>query len=114
MQRGRMSRTTGYLSGVAAIALTALLAATVHGAQGTAPAPSADGGAQQMRGKALYTDKCSHCHQDSLKGTGEYPPLIGDTFWLNWETYSANNLVEQIRTTMPADDAGSLPRANYV
>ena len=42
------------------------------------------------------------------------PPLTGDTFWSNWETYSANNLVEQIRTTMPEDNPGSLMRQEYV
>ena len=108
-----MSRTTTYLSGVVAIAWTALVVTTAQGAQGAAPTSGA-GGDQQTRGKALFVDKCSKCHQESLKGTGEYPPLVGDSFFLNWDGYNANNLVEQIRTTMPADDAGSLPRENYV
>jgi cytochrome c len=83
-------------------------------------APSAqDGGAapagdQQARGKALYVDKCSMCHQESLKGTTETPPLTGDMFWMNWETYSANNLVEQVRSTMPEDNPGALMRQEYV
>jgi len=81
------------------------------GAQGGGAAPAGD---QQGRGKTLYGDKCASCHQETLKGTTETPPLTGDTFWSNWETYSANNLVEQIRTTMPEDNPGSLMRQEYV
>src|SRR5712691_522102 len=75
---------------------------------------AAAGGDQQARGKALYNDKCASCHQESLKGTTETPPLTGDMFWGNWETYSANNLVEQVRSTMPEDNPGSLMRQEYV
>ena len=80
------------------------------GAQGAA----AQAGDQQGRGKALYMDKCASCHQESLKGSTETPPLTGDMFWSNWETYSANNLVEQVRTTMPEDNPGGLMRQEYV
>ena len=85
---------------------------TAQGAQGAAASPGA--GDQQTRGKALYTDKCSKCHQENLRGSADYPPLAGDAFWMNWETYTANNLLEQSRTTMPGDDPGSLPRETYV
>jgi len=80
------------------------------GAQGAA----AQAGDQQGRGKALYMDKCASCHQETLKGSTETPPLTGDMFWSNWETYSANNLVEQVRTTMPEDNPGGLMRQEYV
>ena len=80
-------------------------------AQGGAAAPAGD---QQTRGKALYVDKCASCHQESLKGTTETPPLAGDMFFANWETYSANNLVEQVRSTMPEDNPGGLMRQEYV
>ena len=97
------------------LALAALVgwcsAFTALGAQGGGAAPAGD---QQGRGKTLYMDKCASCHQESLKGTTETPPLTGDTFWGNWETYSANNLVEQIRTTMPEDNPGSLMRQEVV
>ncbi len=98
------------------VALVAFLgwcsALVVLAAQGAAPAPA--GGDQQARGKALYVAKCSECHQETLKGTNDSPPLTGDTFWMNWETYTANNLLEQIRTTMPEDNPGSLMRQEYV
>lgn len=77
-------------------------------------AAAAGGGDQQARGKTVYLDKCASCHQENLKGSTETPPLTGDMFWANWETYSANNLVEQVRTTMPEDNPGSLMRQEYV
>ena len=72
------------------------------------------GGDQQARGKSLYVDKCSACHMENLQGSTETPPLTGDMFWQNWETYSANNLVEQVRATMPEDNPGGLERQQYV
>ena len=90
---------------------SALLVLSAQGAPAPAAAP---GGDQQARGKALYLDKCSECHQETLKGNNESPPLTGDPFWMNWETYTANNLLEQVRTTMPEDNPGSLERQAYV
>jgi mono/diheme cytochrome c family protein len=89
---------------------SALAALSAQG--GAAAAPAA--GDQQAHGKALYNDKCASCHQETLKGSTETPPLTGDMFWGNWETYSANNLVEQVRSTMPEDNPGSLTRQEYV
>jgi mono/diheme cytochrome c family protein len=83
-------------------------------AQGGAAAAADAGGDQQARGKAVYNDKCASCHMENLKGSTETPPLTGDMFWSNWETYSANNLVEQVRSTMPEDNPGSLTRQQYV
>ena len=93
---------------------SALVILSAQGAPGGAPAAPATGGDQQTRGKAIYVDKCMECHQESLKGTNDSPPLTGDMFWMNWETYTANNLLEQVRTTMPDDNPGSLERQAYV
>src|ERR1041384_8388906 len=90
----------------------ALAGAAVWGAAVVALSAQGGGGAaaggQQAHGKALYNDKCASCHMENLKGSTETPPLTGDMFWSNWETYSANNLVEQVRTTMPEDNPGAL------
>ena len=94
----------------AAVWCSAVVALSAQGAGG-AGAPAGD---QQARGKAVYNDKCASCHMENLKGSTETPPLTGDMFWSNWETYSANNLVEQVRTTMPEDNPGSLTREQYV
>ena len=105
------------MNGFRIVALAAFVgwcsALIVLSAQG-APGGAAPAGDQQARGKAIYVDKCSECHQETLKGTNDSPPLTGDMFWMNWETYTANNLVEQVRTTMPDDNPGSLERQQYV
>src|SRR5262252_999907 len=94
------------------------LSALIIWAAATAIPSAQDGGGaagdQQARGKALYVDKCSACHMENLQGSAETPPLTGDMFWQNWETYSANNLVEQVRATMPEDNPGGLERQQYV
>jgi mono/diheme cytochrome c family protein len=82
-------------------------------AQGGGGAAAPAGADQQTRGKALYLDKCSACHQETLKGSTETPPLTGDMFWANWETYSANNLFQQIKATMPEDNPGGLQLQEY-
>jgi len=105
MNRFRMLAVAGAL-----VWCWALVGSSVSAQGGAAAA----GGDQQARGKALYNDKCASCHQESLKGSTETPPLTGDMFWGNWETYSANNLVEQVRSTMPEDNPGSLMRQEYV
>ena len=104
MQTYRVAALAAFVSWCAVLA--------VPSAQGTADAPAA--GDQQTRGKALYLDKCSSCHQENLRGTAETPPLAGDAFWMNWDSYNANNLLEQVRTTMPEDDPGALARQAYV
>jgi cytochrome c len=97
--------------GLAALIIwaSAMAVPSAQGGGGAAPA-----GDQQARGKALYVDKCSACHMENLQGTSETPPLTGDMFWMNWDTYSANNLVEQVRATMPEDNPGALERQQYI
>ena len=97
--------------GAAVVWCSALVGLSAQGAGGAA---AAAGGDQQAHGKAGYNDKCASCHQENLKGSTETPPLTGDMFWSNWETYTANNLVEQVRSTMPEDNPGSLTRQEYV
>jgi mono/diheme cytochrome c family protein len=77
-------------------------------------AQDAPAGDQQTRGKSLYVDKCASCHMENLEGSTETPPLTGDMFWMNWDTYNANNFVEQVRATMPEDNPGGLERQEYV
>jgi mono/diheme cytochrome c family protein len=96
--------------GLAALIIWAS-AMAIPSAQGAGGAAAGD---QQARGKALYVDKCAACHMENLQGSSETPPLTGDMFWQNWETYSANNLVEQVRATMPEDNPGGLERQQYV
>jgi quinoprotein glucose dehydrogenase len=75
-------------------------------------APAASSGvyskAQAARGKAAYGDVCSGCHGDALEGADVIPPLTGTRFMSNWKGQTAGDLATRIRTTMPADNPGSL------
>jgi cytochrome c len=70
--------------------------------------------AQAARGKKLYIDACAVCHQEGLQGADLAPPLKGDDFVLRWDGQSIYDVVNTIRTTMPADAPGSLEAADTV
>ena len=60
---------------------------------------------QANKGEAIYRTTCLACHDDS--------DHTGATFKQNWDTRTAFDLFETIRTTMPNDDPGRLPRDDY-
>jgi cytochrome c5 len=60
---------------------------------------------QANRGESIYKTTCLACHDDS--------DHTGPTFKQNWDTRTAFDLFETIRTTMPNDDPGKLPREDY-
>ena len=60
---------------------------------------------QASRGESIYTAICLYCH-DEWDHTGA-------AFKQNWDTRTAFDLFETIRTTMPNDDPGKLPREDY-
>jgi S-disulfanyl-L-cysteine oxidoreductase SoxD len=66
---------------------------------------------QSDRGKALYSMHCSSCHGTALEGTGQAPPLAGPDFKGDWNGQSADDLFEKMQTSMPADQPGTLSRA---
>lgn len=67
---------------------------------------------QATRGKALYAGQCAKCHGAALEGGDETPGLTGEKFLANWSSHSVDELFESVRTTMPADRAGTLSRPN--
>ena len=71
--------------------------------------------AQADRGKALFQDTCTTCHNFDLKGnSGRGPALVGDPFMENWETESLNALYTKMKTTMPRNNPGTLSEESYV
>jgi hypothetical protein len=60
---------------------------------------------QASKGESIYTGLCLYCH-DEWDHTGP-------AFKQNWDTRTAFDLFETIRTTMPNDDPGRLPREDY-
>ena len=60
---------------------------------------------QASRGNTIHNQNCTSCH-----GTEMYS---GEAFTRRWATQPAFALYELIRTTMPADNPGSLTRKQY-
>ncbi len=63
---------------------------------------------QAGRGQARYAQVCSGCHQSDLSGSDQAPSLAGGDFLDRWNDQSVADLADRIRTSMPADDVGSL------
>jgi cytochrome c len=61
---------------------------------------------QAERGAKVFEDVCSSCHDPGEFGDGAY--IDG------WSGQIANDMIEQIRATMPEDNPGSLKRQDYV
>jgi S-disulfanyl-L-cysteine oxidoreductase SoxD len=61
--------------------------------------------AQAARGEATYRANCTSCHATSAH--------TGDTFILAWNSRTAFDLFDLIRTTMPVDNPGRLSREQY-
>jgi S-disulfanyl-L-cysteine oxidoreductase SoxD len=63
---------------------------------------------QANRGKAHYQAHCAACHGVTSEGSDTAPGLNGGTFLANWDGLSAGDLFARIRTSMPANNPGSL------
>lgn len=60
---------------------------------------------QATAGEAVWSKACVECH--------ETKDVTGGDFRTKWEGQPVFSLFEQIRTTMPDGDPGSLPREEY-
>ena len=67
--------------------------------------------AQVKKGNEVYQQQCASCHDAQLAGSGTAPALAGTDFSANWKDETVGSLFERIRATMPADNPGSLSRA---
>jgi S-disulfanyl-L-cysteine oxidoreductase SoxD len=65
---------------------------------------------QASRGKTLYSKECASCHGEALDGSGQAPPLAGADFKGNWNGQTADDLLEKMQASMPADQPGKLSR----
>src|SRR5690242_10007427 len=65
---------------------------------------------QAKHGADLYADQCASCHGLALNGGEMAPPLTGGEFMSNWNGLTVGDLFDRIRTTMPANAAGTLNR----
>ena len=62
--------------------------------------------AQAERGQAAFRSVCANCHATSQ--------FTGAAFAKKWVGRTALEMFEQLRTTMPQDNPGGLPREQYL
>ncbi|HSC14981.1 MAG TPA: PQQ-binding-like beta-propeller repeat protein, partial [Gammaproteobacteria bacterium] len=68
---------------------------------------------QAQAGQASYAQSCASCHGADLR-TLPTAPLQGNEFIAKWRTRSTNDLLAQLRTTMPPESPGSLGEDAYL
>ena len=76
--------------------------------------------AQAYRGRDAYGQYCANCHGVNLAGLPQEvryqgqspftPALVGEQFAANWNGLSLGRLFERIKTSMPQQNPGVLPR----
>jgi S-disulfanyl-L-cysteine oxidoreductase SoxD len=68
---------------------------------------------QATRGKAQYAQACASCHAADLRGDGNAPSLIEESFAFQWNDASVGELFTRIRTLMPSTRPNSLSAQSY-
>ena len=68
---------------------------------------------QAAAGRASYQQFCAACHGADLR-TLPTAPLAGQEFAAKWRTRNTNDLLVQLRVTMPPESPGSLGEQGYV
>jgi alcohol dehydrogenase (cytochrome c) len=68
---------------------------------------------QAAEGRTSFTQFCAACHGADLRMLPT-APLAGDEFIAKWRTRSTNDLLAQLRTTMPPESPGSLGEDAYL
>ena len=100
---------------IGSFVLMALVASVqLTSTQAQAPAaPSVYTAAQAAAGHASYQANCSSCHQPTLAGQNEAPPLAGANFMTAWSGRTTKDLVDYMSATMPPGRP-SLAEADYL
>src|SRR5687767_13315878 len=70
--------------------------------------------AQAERGVAAYTEHCSRCHRDNLRGNPEALGLTGTRFVEAWREDSLFSLFDHMATRMPREPLRRLPTPVYL
>jgi mono/diheme cytochrome c family protein len=70
---------------------------------------------QAKNGERAYQARCASCHGSDLHSTDpEAPDLTEGLFKFGWKGKSLAEIFEQIRSTMPQSNPGSLDDQTYV
>ena len=65
---------------------------------------------QARRGAEAYERACAECHGADLGGGDMAPGLAGVQFVYNWHGFSARDLFERLRVSMPPDQPNRVSR----
>lgn len=65
---------------------------------------------QARRGAEAYAQACAECHGADLGGGDMAPGLAGVQFVYNWHGFSARDLFERLRVSMPPDQPTRVSR----
>jgi len=95
--------------GAALVAAITLLSAGNAATQTPGPFTAA----QAAVGHAAFLESCAACHNKTLQGGGEAPPLVGSAFIGSWGKRGADELYGVIKASMPMGNAGSLSPETY-
>ena len=68
---------------------------------------------QASAGRAAYEQNCATCHGANLRQLPD-ALLAGREFAAKWGSRGTNELVAQMRSTMPPGNAGGLPEETYL
>lgn len=110
MSRRVSPRTVAGLAAVlSAAAIAAVTAATAAG-QGRTVWDGVYTEGQARRGAEAYERSCAECHGADLGGGDMAPGLVGVEFVYNWHGFSARDLFERLRVSMPPDRPGRVSR----
>ena len=107
----RERRKGGAARRLAAALPAAIAAATVAAAgQGRTVWDGVYTAGQARRGAEVYEQACAECHGADLGGGDMAPGLVGVEFVYNWHGFSARDLFERLRVSMPPDRPGRVSR----
>ena len=110
-QRGRGSRAAGgRLATLLLIAGIAVAAGAVAAGQGRTVWDGVYTAEQARRGAEAYAQACAECHGADLGGGDMAPGLAGVQFVYNWHGFSARDLFERLRVSMPPDQPNRVSR----
>ena len=111
VQRGVLPRVSANRVAVALlVAVVAVVTGAVTAGQGRTVWDGVYTAEQARRGAEAYERACAECHGADLGGGDMAPSLAGVEFVYNWHGFSARDLFERLRVSMPPAQPNSVSR----
>ena len=108
--RGLPRRTAGSRLAAALLIAGIAVAAGAAAGQGRTVWDGVYTAEQARRGAEAYEEACAECHGADLGGGDMAPGLAGVEFVYNWHGFSARDLFERLRVSMPPDQPNRVSR----